>query len=172
MDIWGNVRLLGNIAALIGCVIMVCIGLIRKKNHILLAQCAQFTFMGLGNLALGAAAGVIANVVSILRNITFSKFKPTWWLKTGFVVIQIALTLWTGIHNVYEWLPIISVIIFTLSLSLKTDSQFKLVLGLTQLLWLVYDLHYQNYVSAVFDVLTVVSTLVGIWMIQKAKKGE
>ncbi len=165
-------EIFGNIASLIGCVIMVCIGLIRKKNHILLAQCAQFTFLGLGNLALGAFAGVIANAVSVARNLMFSKVSPTWWLKLGFVLLQIALTLWTGIRSPYEWLPIISVIIFTLSLSLKTDAQFKLVLGLTQLLWLVYDLHYHNYVSATFDVLTVISTLVGIWMIRKAKTAQ
>ena len=88
--------LLGNIAAFVGCVIMVCIGLVKKKEHILTYQCIQFAFMGLGNLALGAGAGLISNVVSILRNLVFARVKSTTGLTVGFIVVQAALTLIIG----------------------------------------------------------------------------
>ncbi len=162
---------LGNLAALIGCVIMVCIGLVRKKEHILLAQCAQFAFMGMGNLALGAIAGVIANGVSIARNLVFARVKPSWVLKIGFLAVQVALTALTGISSVYECLPIAATVIFTLALD-WSDTRFKLALMASQLLWLVYDVQYHNYVAAAFDVLTVVSTGVGIWMLRRRPQAQ
>lgn len=164
--------LYGNLLSLIGCAIMVCIGLIKKKNNILIVQCVQFTFMGVGQLLLGAMAGVAANVVSIFRNILFTKIKPTLAWKLVFIAFQAALTFYLGFDTAFEALPIIAVAMFTLSLSLKSDVQFKLVIAASQLLWLVYDVHHRNFVNASADVLTVVTTLVGIWMIQKNKKNE
>ncbi len=162
-------ELFGNLAALIGCVIMVWTGLVQKKEHILMAQCAQFAFMGMGNLALGALAGVIANGISITRNLVLAKVKPTWSMKIGFLAAQVVLTLIIGIRSPFELLPIVATMIFTLALD-WSDTRFKLALMASQKLWLVYDLHYHNYVAAAFDVLTVVSTGIGIWMLWRSSR--
>ena len=162
--------LLGNIAALIGCAMMVAIGLVKKKEQILTAQCIQFAFMGLGNLALGATAGVISNAVSIVRNLVFARVRSTTALKTGFILIQAALTLMTSGTALIEWLPVTAVVVYTWFLDLKNDVAFKLMIIGCQVLWTVYDLHYRNYVAFAFDLLTIVSTVIGIYRIKKEQK--
>jgi len=162
--------LLGNITAFIGCVIMVGIGLVKKKEHILAAQCVQFAFMGLGNLALGATAGFISNVVSIVRNLVFAKVKSTTTLKLLFIAVQAWLTVLIGGTALIEWLPVIAVVAYTWFLDIKNPIAFKgLIIG-TQVLWTVYDLYYRNYVAFVFDILTMVSTVIGIFRIKKEKR--
>lgn len=162
--------LLGNIAAFVGCIIMVAIGLIKKKEHILTAQCFQFAFMGLGNLALGATAGVISNGISIVRNLLFTRVQSTTAMKVGFIAVQAVLTLITGGTALIEWLPVTAVVVYTWCLDLKNDVAFKVMIIGCQLLWTVYDLYYQNYVAFAFDLLTVVSTVLGIFRIKKEKR--
>ena len=162
--------LLGNTAAFIGCILMVAIGLVKKKEHILTAQCFQFAFMGLGNLALGATAGVISNMISIVRNLVFTRVRSTTALKIGFIAVQAVLTLITGGTALIEWLPVTAVVVYTWCLDIKSDVAFKLVILGTQVLWTVYDLHYKNYVAFTFDLLTMVSTVLGIFRIKKEQK--
>lgn len=162
--------LLGNIAAFIGCILMVGIGLIKKKEHILTAQCFQFAFMGLGNLALGATAGVISNAVSIVRNLVFARVKNTTMLKVVFIAVQAVLTLLAGGTALIEWLPVTAVVVYTWCLDIKSDVGFKLVILGTQVLWTVYDLHYRNYVAFTFDILTMISTVIGIFRIKQEKR--
>lgn len=164
--------LLGNIAAFVGCLLMVGIGLVKKKEHILTAQCVQFAFMGLGNLALGATAGVISNGISIVRNLVFARVKNTTMLKIVFIAIQAVLTLITGGTALIEWLPVTAVVVYTWCLDLKSDVAFKLMIIGCQVLWTVYDLHYLNYVAFTFDILTMISTVIGIFRIKKAKNAE
>jgi len=164
--------LLGNIAAFIGCMIMVGIGLVKKKEHILTAQCVQFAFMGLGNLALGAGAGFISNVVSIVRNLVFARVKNTASLKLLFIAVQAWLTVLIGGTALIEWLPVIAVVVYTWFLDIKNPIAFKLLIIGTQILWTVYDLYYRNYVAFTFDILTMISTVLGIIRIKHTKTAE
>ena len=160
--------LLGNIASFIGCSIMVCLGLVKKKEHIMAAQCVQFTFLALGNLALGAGAGFVSNAVSILRNLVFAKVKNTTALKLLFIAVQAWLTVVIGGTAWIEWLPVTAVVIYTWFLDTKSDMAFKFLIFGTQLLWTVYDIYYRNYVAFTFDILTLVSTAIGMFRIKKA----
>ena len=164
--------LLGNIAALVGCAIMVAIGLIKKKEHILTVQCFQCAFMGLGNLLLGASAGFISNVVSIVRNLVFTRVKSTVGLKLVFIVIQAGLTLFASGTALIEWLPVIAVVAFTWCMDLKSDLAFKIMNIGTLVLWMVYDFYYKNYVGSTFDLLTIISSILGIFRILKEKNAE
>ena len=85
--------LLGNIVSLVGCTVKVLIGLIKNKNKILLSQCVQFTLMGVSHYLLGGMGGVVATVVSILRNLVFFKFKVSVPLKIFFVFLSVVLSL-------------------------------------------------------------------------------
>ena len=87
-----NSLLIGNAISMVGCLIMVLIGFLRKKNQILIAQCVQCLFMGVGNLTLGGISGFICNIVTILRNVVFMRFKNTTFLKVSFVLLQFFLS--------------------------------------------------------------------------------
>lgn len=161
--------LLGNILSFIGCLIMVATGLIKKKERVLLVQCIQFSFMGAGHFCLGASSGVIANIVSILRNIIFVKVKCTDWLKVAFVALQFVLTLYTGLDTPISWLPLIAVVVYTWLMDSCGPIAFKVLNIGCQVLWVIHDLYYLNFASVVFDILTIVSCVGGIFLIRKAK---
>ena len=161
--------LFGNLVSFLGCILMVAIGFIKKKDRILTAQCIQFALMDAGNLILGAMAGVISNGISIIRNLLFTRVKGTTGLKVLFIAIQVALTLLMSGGALIEWLPVMAVVVYTWCLDLKSAVAFKVVIIGCQVLWTVYDWHYMNYVAFAFDLMTIVSTVVGIVMIRREK---
>ena len=164
-----NLLLIGNAVSMIGCLIMVAIGFLKRKQHILIAQSVQCLFMGAGNLILGGVSGFICNVVTIARNLVFAKWDVTLPLKIFFIALQVVLSLGSLSAGLIAWLPILSAAVFTWFLDTKSETKLKLVILSTQVMWLIYDIHYLNYVATTFDVLTMCSNLIGLYMIRKSK---
>ena len=162
--------IVANIISIVSCTMMVLIGLIKNKNKILLSQCVQFTLMGVSHYLLGGMGGVIATVVSILRNLVFFKCKPSVPLKIVFVVLSVVLSLGTVTLNPITWLPILATSLFTWVIDSEDIIKFKNVMILTVCMWFVYDAYHLNFISAAFDAFTVVSTAYSIWQIKKEKK--
>lgn len=164
-----NTILIGNIISGIGCLIMVGIGLLKRKSHILIAQCVQCGFMGVGNLILGGVSGFIANMVTILRNLVFVKCRSTMALKIFFILLQVRLSLASLGDGLICWLPILAAAVFTWFLDTKNEATLKLVILTTQVMWLIYDIYYHNYIATTFDVLTMCSNVIGFFMVRKQK---
>lgn len=160
----------GNLMSMVGCVLMVLIGFVRKKERVIWLQCFQFGFLGAGNLILGAASGFISGVVSILRNLIFPKVKGGIKLKILFIGIQLALTLLAGWAGPISLLPLGAGILFTWFIDTGSDVQLKLAIIAAQMMWAVYDFYYCNYVAFTFDILTVLSNLAGIVLLIKGRK--
>lgn len=68
----------------------------------------------------------------------------------------------------------IAAIAFTWALDSENEVLLKSIIIAAQLMWLIYDLHFLNFVSAAFDVLTCISNLIGIILIiqSRSKKAE
>ena len=164
-----NTLLIGNLISGIGCLIMVAIGLLKKKSHILIAQSFQCAFMGFGNLILGGVNGFIANVVSIVRNLVFVKCKSTVTLKLIFIAVQLLLSLGSMGDGWVAWLPILATALFTWFLDTRHTSTLKIVIITTQIMWLIYDIYYRNFVAVTFDVMTMISNLIGFFMVRNQK---
>lgn len=158
---------LGNVVAMIGCILMVLVGFLRKKEQILTVQCFQFGFLAAGNLILGGVSGFISGVVSIVRNLVFARSGGSSNLKIAFIAIQTVLTFLTGWPGLLGCLPLISGIILTWFIDAKSDIQFKIALIAAQVTWVIYDWSYCNYVAFIFDIFTILSNLVGIVMIYR-----
>jgi len=161
--------LIGNATSLIGCLIMVAIGFLKKKVHILIAQCVQCLFMGVGNLVLGGVSGFICNIVTIIRNLVFVKFKNTTFLKVFFILLQLLLSLGSLTDGFISWLPLIAAALFTWCMDTRSEAKLKVCILCTQVLWLSYDLFYRNYVASAFDIMTFISNSIGLYMVCKKK---
>lgn len=146
---------------------MIAIGFLKKKNHILLAQCAQCAVMGVGQSILGGFSGVVSNIVSILRNLICIKWAFTLPFKVIFIAIQIVMTALIRPAGIIGWMPAIAACLFTWFLDLKNEIMLKVVIIVTQLFWMVYDFSIQNYTALAFDVFTVISNCIGIIMLKK-----
>ena len=165
-----NTLLIGNAVSMIGCLIMVLIGFLKRNNHILMAQCAQCLFMGAGNLILGGVSGFISNVVTIFRNLVFLKLKNTVFLKVFFILLQLVLS-WSSLTAGFiSWLPLIAAALFTWCMDTKSPAKLKICILCTQVMWLTYDLYFRNYVASAFDVMTMVSNVIGLYMVCKKNK--
>ena len=149
---------------------MVLTGLIKNKNKILIVQCVQFTLMGVSHYLLGGFGGVVATIVSILRNLVFFRFKISVPLKIGFIALSIGLSLGTMTLNPITWFPMLATSIFTWVLDCEDIIKFKNVMIFTVCLWFVYDAYYLNFVSAAFDAFTIISTGYSVWQIKKEQK--
>ena len=161
----------GNVVSLIGCIIMIAIGFIKKKKSILLAQTGQFAVQGLGHLLLGAYSAVLCCGISILRIGVFTRFKKVpAWLKLSFLAFQTVLTYLLGAHTFFDWVPVLSMILYTWYFDTEDAILFKLVNLAGLMLWVFHDFHYRNYASVTFDLLTVVSTISGMIMVAKDRR--
>lgn len=164
-----NPILIGNAISMIGCLIMVGIGFLKKKNHMLIVQCIQCLFMGVGNLILGGVSGFVCNIVTILRNVVFMKYRNTTFLKVFFIFLQFVLSIGSLSAGFISWLPLITTAMFTWCMDTKSAAKLKICILCAQILWLTYDLYYHNYVASAFDVMTMVSTLIGLYMVCRKK---
>lgn len=162
--------LLGNAMSLIGCVLMVAIGFVRRKDRVLSMQCVQFGFLAMGNLILGAVSGFISGMISILRNLIFPRVKGSVWLKLLFIGAQIVLTLAAGWAGPISLLPLGAGVLFTWFIDTRSDAQLKAVIIAAQVLWAFYDWHYRNFVAFTFDILTILSNIAGIVMLKREEQ--
>lgn len=164
-----NLLLIGNAVSMIGCMIMVAVGFLKKKSHILIAQSIQCCFMGCGNLVLGGVSGFICNIVTIARNLVFVKYPVTTKLKIFFIGLQAVLSVNTLRTGFIGWLPLIAAALFTWYLDTTSTARLKIIILCTQIMWLIYDLYYRNYAAAAFDVMTFISNLIGFFMVRKKR---
>ena len=167
-----KIILIGNIITFIGALVMIGIGFIKSKKNIILAQCAQFAIMGIGNLVLGGVTGFITNIVSIIRNLFCIKLKFTTPVKIVFIVVQMVISAVVNQSGIIGWLPIAATCIFTWFLDTENEVLLKWVIIITVAMWIVYDLSFRNFSSAFFDVMTMVSNAIGIIMIKKKAKND
>ena len=163
--------LAGNIISFVGCVLMISIGLIKNKKHMILAQTAQFSIMAVGHLLLSAYSAVISCVVSTLRIFVFTRFKKVpLWLKLAFLAAQTVLTCMLGARTFFDWVPLLSMVLYTLYFDNEDPVVFKLVNMAGLIMWVFHDFHYRNYASGTFDILTIISTTLGIVMIARDRR--
>ena len=162
-----NTLLIGNFIALIGCILMVISGLIKEKNKILIVQCFQVGFLGLSNLILGAFSGFIAGIVSIARNLVFTKYTASVKLKLLFIIIQVILSLNPNGMTWIDWLPVAACVSFTWYIDTESKTLKKVsIFNLT--CWVLYDFFYKNYISMAFDFFSIISNIAGIQMLKKS----
>lgn len=161
--------IIANIISLIGCVIMVAIGLINERKKILLTQCVQWTIMSISNLILGGITAVISNAISIARNLYSIKRPLTMPIKLLIIAAQLSLTIAINKQGLLGWLPAIGVVTFTLFLDVKDEKILKLWMIFGQTLWAIFDISLKNYTAFAFDIFTIVSTLIGIWKLLQEK---
>lgn len=167
-----NPVILGNVISFIGAMIMISTGFIKKKNHILYAQCVQLGFMGTGNFILGGITGAISNVIGILRNLLGLHIKFTLAWKLLFISIEAVFVILFNKVGIIGWLPFVAAFIFITFLNTKNERVFKTAIIFSQIMWGLYDLYIMNYAAMTFDILTVGSNIVGIIAITRSIKAS
>lgn len=165
-----KIEIIANIIAFIGCSIMVATGFIKTKKSILVAQNVQLFLQGLANFLLGGITGAVSNVISVIRNIYCLKFTFSLPVKLVFIAIQAVFTQMTNNSGLIGWLPFIACVIFISVLDTQNEIVLKSSLIVGEACWITYDLYIKNYTGCAFDCFTVISTIIGIFLILRGKK--
>ena len=162
----------GNIVSFIACTVMVLIGFIKNKKRYIIVQNLQFALNGTAHLLLGGTGGAIASGISIVRNVIFTKWDCTPVIKIILIAVQTALSIPTITANPITWLPVIAAAMFTWYIDTKDVMWFKWVIIITLIMWGVYDIYHQNYVSIWFRIFTIRNNGISMWKIHKDRMNE
>ncbi len=164
-----NLILVGRIFSVLACTLMVCIGYIKHKKHVLWAQNVQFILFSISYACLGGIAAVVGNMVSLLRNLICLKWNLNTPLKIFFIAFQGVFTYITTQNRWIDWLPFLAASLITISLSSKSDLVIKLGCIGSIICFALYDFNLQNWVVFAFDCFSFVTSIIGVYRILKDK---
>ena len=155
--------IIGNAITFVASLIMVCVGLLKTKKQILIWQTIQISLMGVASIFLGSIPGLIANLVGVTRNLFGYYNKLTRGVQLAICGVAIASTL---LFNNIGWLgilPITAAVWYTLCMNTTDVKKLKWLIAGTLVLWLIHDVAIQSYVSAAFNMFSVVTCVIGIF---------
>ena len=124
----------------------------------------------LSNFILGGITGTIINLVNIIRNVLCYNNKLNKYSITLILTLSISLSLYFNNLSFIGLLPLLSTILYTTLMNIKDIKKFKYLTITTMLLWLIYDICIMNYVSALFDLLTIGSNSIAIYQLKNIAK--
>ena len=161
---------IGNIVSLLASVLMTYSGYIKSKGKFLIVQIVQMSLSALSNFILGGITGTIINLVNIIRNVLCYKNKLNKYSIILILTLSISLSLYFNNLSFIGLLPLLSTILYTTLMNIKDIKKFKYLTITTMLLWLIYDICIMNYVSALFDLLTIGSNSIAIYQLKNIAK--
>ncbi len=159
----------GNVVALLGSLLMVYTGLIKKKQKIILFQTIQIGLFVLSNIILGGITGAIINALSMIRNILCYKNKLGLKEKIIITILSIVLSLSFNNLGIIGLLPVISTVTYIWLIDIKNVSRFKILVIFTMILWFIYDMTIKSYTSAFFDFMNICANIISIILIKYKK---
>ena len=160
----------GNIISLLASLLMTYSGYIKTKGKFLFIQIIQMSLSALSNFILGGTTGTIINLVNIIRNVLCYKNKLNKYSIILILTLSISLSLYFNNLSCIGLLPLLSTILYTTLMNIKDIKKFKYLTIITMLLWLIYDICIMNYVSALFDLLTIGSNSIAIYQLKNIAK--
>ena len=158
----GTKWLAAQVLSLIGYVLMVVTGYIKKEKKMLRTQDVQLVFIIAMGVLLNAFSGIIINSIQIIKNEIYLRRKLNKYTKAVIVGLGIVMTLIFNNGGIAGWLPVVNLFIFTYFLGMGGAMGIKALIFITTCGWAIYDFSITNYVGFVFDILTLISCIIGV----------
>ncbi len=164
--------IIANIIGLIASIIMVYIGIIKNKKKIIFIELIDMFLLTISNIMLGGITAAIINILSIIRNALC--YKDHLFLKEKIILTILSIILSIKFNNlgIIGYLPLISNITYIWTMNTKNIIKFKYIIIFTMLLWSIHDLAIKSYSIFIFDILTIITNIIGIIRVKKGAKYE
>ena len=162
LSMGGTKWLMAQLLSLIGYVLMVVTGYIKKEKKMLRTQDVQLVFIIAMGVLLNAFSGIIINSIQIIKNEIYLRGKLNKYTKAVIVGLGIVMTLIFNNGGIAGWLPAVNLFIFTYFLGMGGAMGIKALIFITTCGWAIYDFSITNYVGFVFDILTLISCIIGV----------
>lgn len=164
--------IIANIIDLIAAGIQVASGSIRQKAKILVVQIVQLLLQGVSMLLLGGITGAVSNVLSCWRNYLCYKEKLNRVWKAILIAASAVMTVLFNEQGIWGLIPVTVCTVYILFMDVKNPVQFKLLVTLTFLPWMVYHFVLRSYVGAIFDGAAVITNGITLLSMVRAKKSQ
>lgn len=116
---------IGNVISFLAASLMVYTGLVLKKKEIIILQMLQMFLLTISNIILGSIPGAIGDLTGTLRNYLYHKGKLNFSMKLIIILITIIISLLFNNIGIIGFLPILSVVLYTLFIDLENIKHFK-----------------------------------------------
>lgn len=138
----------------------------KQKKHILIAFIFVNIFAGLGYILLGAYTGLLTCGIAVIQTIIQYIFdKKQKEVPKYFSIIYLVSSIIGGFFTYKTFidiLPLLSFVMYTLSILPKKESTVRKFTLLKLLLWIPYDAFNFAFASMIGRIITVISTIVGM----------
>lgn len=164
--------IIANVIDFVAASIQVASGSIKGKARILMVQIVQLLLQGVSMLLLGGITGAISNVLSCFRNYLCYKEKLNGFWKGMLIAASIVMTILFNDQGLLGVLPAAVCTVFILFMDVKDPVKFKWLVTLSFVPWMFYHFILKSYVGAIFDVATILTNGITLYIMikQRAKK--
>lgn len=151
------------IAQIIGlfALIVLIISFNKNKNEDLLKyQIISSLLFGLQYLLLNAITGFFMNVLCMIRNIIFSRYKkvPIYYLII-IIILMIVLGL-LSYQDIYSILPIIAVVLYSIALYKGQNKVIRIIELISCSLFIVYNIKVGAYIGLISTIIEFIGCLI------------
>ena len=77
-------------------------------------------------------------------------------------IISIALTVYFNNYGLIGYLPLISGLIYLWFMTVKDVIKFKILIIVSVVFWLIYDITIQSYTASLFDLITIIVSSISV----------
>lgn len=158
---------IANIVIFTGCTLMVITGYIKDEKKMLRVQDGQLFFLALGNFLLKGYSGCIISLLAIIKNEIYLAKKLNQLAKALIMLVAVVMTYIFNNKGLVGWFPAATMVAFTYFLGVGGALGFKIVIGVAEIGWAIYDYNCGNYVGTAFDIFTIISCTVGVLRVMK-----
>ena len=147
----------------------------KDKDELLKYQIMSSLLFGLQYLLLNAITGFLMNIVCMIRNYIFSRYKK---IPIYYLIIVIILVVTLGLisyRDYYSLLPIIAVILYSIALYKGNTRIIRIIELISCSLFIIYNIHVDAYVgliSTIIEFLGCLVIVIEIDIIKKCDGGE
>lgn len=145
--------ILGNILSLLAVLCMGVSVVVKSKKALIGWQILDTVFFIASTLVLRSYSAVVANTVSLIRNIYAYQGRLTKKLTWVFCFLSVIIGLYLNNRGIIGWLPVVATLQYTVCLYItKNEQQMRYALAFNLVFWSIHDFYIQSYPSGINNV--------------------
>lgn len=161
--------IIANVIDLIAAFLQIGSGSIKQKSRILVVQIIQLLLQAVSMLLLGGVTGAVSNVLSCYRNYLCYKEKLNTLWKVILIAASIGMTVFLNEQGFLGIIPAAVCTVYIIFMDVKDPVKFKLLVMLSFVPWMFYHFILKSYVGAIFDIATILTNAVTLYVMVKEK---
>lgn len=144
----------------------------KNRKKIIIFQMISSMFLSVHYFLLNAITASILNLIGITRGFVFYNKNNT---KKYYVYLFMYILLYVVIgiityDNIFSLLPVLAYILFTISIFNEKEKNIKIINIFVSSTWIIYDLIYKSYAGFISDIVMIITTVIGLFMLNKNTK--